>query len=123
MDVVEVRSVVWLKVLSVLIRWTSKSKVSEVAGFKDPDYNKLNGELRTEADRNAEDSGDYASGSSNQNDGGFGTDDMMMMSMMNRNNNNSGSSSTRPIGGETAPLERTGGDRILAGMFRYPQLQ
>jgi len=98
-----------------------KAKANELAGLSGPDYNSLNGELRTEADRNAEDSGDYASGSSNQNDGGFGTNDMAMMAMMNRNNNNSGSSSTRPIGGETAPLEKGAGRQNLGGNVPLPQ--
>lgn len=99
-----------------------KGKIDDVAGFSGPDYNTVNGELRTEADRNAEDSGDYTSGSSNTGgDGGFGTDDMMMMSMMNRNNNNnSGSSSSRPIAGETAPLEKGAGRQNFGGNVPIP---
>ena len=90
-----------------------KSKANELAGFSEPDYNQLNGEIRTQADRDAEDSGDYRSGSNNEGDGGFGTNDYAMMSMMNnRNNNNSnngGAGSSRPIAGETAPLEKGAG--------------
>lgn len=90
-----------------------KSKINDVAGFTGPDYNKLNGELRTEADKNAGDSGDYVSGSNNAEDGGFDMNQMAMMSMMmnNRDNNSGGSGSSRPIGGETAPLQNGAGRR------------
>lgn len=98
-----------------------KEKASDLAGFSGPDYNTLNGELRTEADRNAEDSGNYRSGSNNDTYGGIDSNEMMMMSMMNQNrngNNNSngsGSTDSRPIGGETAPLDRTAGRQNFGG--------
>lgn len=100
-----------------------KGKINDVAGFSGPDYNSLNGELRTQADRDAGDSGDYASGSNNTGDGGVGMNDYAMMNMMNNrnNNNNSGSSSTRPIGGETAPLERGAGRQNMGGNVPLPQ--
>ena len=100
-----------------------KEKASDLAGFSGPDYNTLNGELRTEADRNAEDSGNYRSGSNNDTYGGIDSNDMMMMSIMNQNrnrngNNNSngsGNTDSRPIGGETAPLDRTAGRQNFGG--------
>lgn len=96
-----------------------KSKVNDVAGFSGPDYNKTNGELRTQADRDA---AENSSGSGGSNDSGFGMEDYAMMNMMNnRNDNNSGSSSNRPIAGETAPLEKGAGRKNFGGNIPLPE--
>jgi hypothetical protein len=94
-----------------------KSKINDVAGFSGPDYNKLNGELRTEADKN---SGNYEESGNNNDGDNFDMSQMAMMGMMmgNRNNNNNsgGSGGTgRPIAGETAPLRNGAGRRNYGG--------
>lgn len=97
-----------------------KSKVSELSGLSGPDYNKLNGELRTEADRAAGDNS-WESSSSNNNDDGFGMAEYAMMSHLSNNNNNGGSRSERPIGGETAPLRNGTGMQNYGGNIPLPQ--